>query len=978
MKTSSKFILTCMLSLLCLVRANAQGLSLSFNLSETDTLENMIAESKKYDITSLTLSGYVNDVNVSYIKDLNSTGKLDYLDLSDVTYVSAKLTQTRVKKVGSWSDLVSCLNEFDWPDAEGLCGTARSAAWRLEAYDILTYNSRVWLKVICEDMNTEQSFKKTIKIGVIDNGKERLKVGETVSRDYDISMPKKMFDKCHFSVFYTPRNLETIGGKDCSFRLAKCSEYHLGENIRTIGENAFKNSQVDKLILSSPVDSICSSAFENTVGNVFATPDYICAAKFIGKTAFKSYQNAVLPDVISLRNIEEICDSAFVGSPIKGIELGDNIDSIRHGVFANCTELQRFKGGQNVIYIGKNAFVNCKKLKDISEMTKLCKIDEKAFEHCELLESFTPSNALSSIGNEAFAYNMALPKFTLPETMKEVGLFAFAYSGIKEFDLGKYSEYRGDLIVGCDSLETITVSADNEKLKSEEGVLFTKDGKILLAYPPARKQPLYEIENSVVEIADSAFYGARILNSLGIGESISKIGKNAFANSNIFELKVLPSKVPALTETLGVNQQIVRLFVHEKDYSTYYIANYWGDFKNIFIIENTVSPDNIINVEIVGTLPSKIGFGNQFKYNALKLSGSLNSDDVRYLREMAGRTIDGNPTSGVLTDLDFSQASIVSGGSGYYQKSTSSSGTLTTKENIIGESMFEGCHLEKISISDNATSISAKAFSGCPLKEFLVPSGVTSIGSQAFAGATLSSFSAPAALVSISLDSFYGMGSLKEINVESENKTYLSIDNVLFTKDGTSLLLYPYGKEGEKYIIPETVTKINEQAFGGNILKVVTANEGLKEIGTLAFDNLASLEAISLPSTLERIGHRAFWGCNHLMDISCKAYYPPTLGYNSSNYFGQPYNNFSDRTYENAVLLVPEKNGGYKSRSGWKLFNNTIESDDWMTGIITTRGIGEVRVEKYYDMSGREVKSMPHGINIVKMSDGSTRKVMVK
>lgn len=959
--------------------SKAQGLSLSFNLTETDTLANMIAESKKYDITSLTLTGYVNEENTKYIKDLNTNGCLTSLDLSGVSHICTYYYKQQNytfhysgrpsyiwinSEIGSLGEFIG---KYGFTHIPGKCGYVNH-------YGVNT-SQNVYITIIEE--HHDNMYTVTLKSSFTCPYGDGVFGSDDITKSYSINYPQLMFQDNSFSKLVLPDNIEQIGDTDCRFRVKNCNEYVLGHQVNTIGENAFKDSHIVSLDVNSTIDSIKANAFEGADGNILKNSLFLESVKNIGKNAFKNssllkevngsialqavkigknaFFNAVIPPDISLSNIEEIGDSAFMSSTIVNFDMGNNIKYLGNSTFESCGTLKSFRGGTNIEQIGKRVFYGCKQLKE-----------------------FTPSNILKSIGDSAFANTSSMVEFSIPEATEKIGYCAYANSGIKELDLGNYENFHRGIIVGCDSLETITVNASNEKLKSDEGVLFTKDGKRLLAYPSARKQPLYEIGNTVVEIADSAFYGARILNSLGVGESINKIGKNAFANSNIFELKVLPSKVPALTETLGVNQQIVRLFVHEKDYSTYYIANYWGDFKNIFIIENTVSPDNIINVEIVGTLPSKIGFGNQFKYNALKLSGSLNSDDVRYLREMAGRTIDGNPTSGVLTDLDFSQASIVSGGSGYYQKSTSSSGTLTTKENIIGESMFEGCHLEKISISDNATSISAKAFSGCPLKEFLVPSGVTSIGSQAFAGATLSSFSAPAALVSISLDSFYGMGSLKEINVESENKTYLSIDNVLFTKDGTSLLLYPYGKEGEKYIIPETVTKINEQAFGGNILKVVTANEGLKEIGTLAFDNLASLEAISLPSTLERIGHRAFWGCNHLMDISCKAYYPPTLGYNSSNYFGQPYNNFSDRTYENAVLLVPEKNGGYKSRSGWKLFNNTIESDDWMTGIITTRGIGEVRVEKYYDMSGREVKSMPHGINIVKMSDGSTRKVMVK
>ena len=270
--------------------------------------------------------------------------------------------------------------------------------------------------------------------------------------------------------------------------------------------------------------------------------------------------------------------------------------------------------------------------------------------------------------------------------------------------------------------------------------------------------------------------------------------------------------------------------------------------------------------------------------------------------------------------------------------------------------MFEGCNFSNLVISENATKIGDKALYGNPLKTFRLPS----------------------ATQNISMSSFFGMYNLKEFAVDNENSKYQSIDNILFTKDGKTLLLYPYAKEGERYVVPETVTTINEQAFGGSHLKVITVNEGLKEIGTLAFGNLGSLEAISLPGTLERIGHRAFWGCNKLMDISCKAYYPPTLEYDRYSYFGQPYNNFSDKTYENAVLLVPQKNGGYKSRAGWKLFNNVIESDDWINEIQTVNDTDNTEIVRCYDLNGRMVMNTYRGINIIKMRNGTLKKVFVK
>gem|GEM_PF-4869310 len=49
---------------------------------------------------------------------------------------------------------------------------------------------------------------------------------------------------------------------------------------------------------------------------------------------------------------------------------------------------------------------------------------------------------------------------------------------------------------------------------------------------------------------------------------------------------------------------------------------------------------------------------------------------------------------------------------------------------------------------------------------------------------------------------------LKEIYVSEDNNYFKSIDGVLFTKDGTELLLYPPRKEVNSYVIPDTVRKV--------------------------------------------------------------------------------------------------------------------------------------------------------------------------
>lgn len=59
------------------------------------------------------------------------------------------------------------------------------------------------------------------------------------------------------------------------------------------------------------------------------------------------------------------------------------------------------------------------------------------------------------------------------------------------------------------SCKKITVDEKSKYLKSVEGVLFTKDGQVLIAYPAGKKDSVYQVPKGVRVIADGAFMGSR-------------------------------------------------------------------------------------------------------------------------------------------------------------------------------------------------------------------------------------------------------------------------------------------------------------------------------------------------------------------------------------------------------------------------------------------------------------------------------------
>ena len=118
-----------------------------------------------------------------------------------------------------------------------------------------------------------------------------------------------------------------------------------------------------------------------------------------------------------------------------------------------------------------------------------------------------------------------------------------------------------------------------------------------------------------------------------------------------------------------------------------------------------------------------------------------------------------------------------------------------------------------------------------------IPQGVTSIGDYAFWYCyVLASIEFPASVTSIGEDAFAECYGLEEILVDSANKNYASADGVLFNKNMTELIMYPSAKADTSYIVPSTVTKIDNYAFSdcSSILSV-TLPEGLTHIGDFAF-----------------------------------------------------------------------------------------------------------------------------------------------
>ena len=385
-----------------------------------------------------------------------------------------------------------------------------------------------------------------------------------------------------------------------------------------------------------------------------------------------------------------------------------------------------------------------------------------------------------------------------------------------------------------------------------------------------------------------------------------------------------------------------------------------------------------IQLEKAGTLPDRIGSSKKYKITNLKIIGEINGTDLKMIYEMVrGSYNDGKLYDGKLSVLDLSEARIVGGGDCYYKDLKS----YYTSNDVIGSYAFHDCReLTSLTLPAGITSIDDKAFYGCSgLTSLTLPAGITSIGDEAFRDCSgLTSLTLPAGITEISDGAFWDCSGLTSLNLPAG---ITSIGRFAFCGcSGLTSLNLPAGiteiSDGAFWDcsgltslnLPAGITKIGESAFRDcSGLTSLNLPAGITWIGGEAFWGCSGLTSLNLPAGITWIGGEAFWGCSGLTSIYVYAEKVPRI---DSNAFG----GFDAKK---CTLYVPMGTYDDYWLSGFgDYFENIVEFD--ATGIDKTTTSTDVEEVARYSVNGQRLSAPTKGLNIVKYSDGSVKKVAVR
>ncbi len=136
---------------------------------------------------------------------------------------------------------------------------------------------------------------------------------------------------------------------------------------------------------------------------------------------------------------------------------------------------------------------------------------------------------------------------------------------------------------------------------------------------------------------------------------------------------------------------------------------------------------------------------------------------------------------------------------------------------------------------------------------------VKTINASAFSDRIVTELTLPAGIENVSAKMINNTKELQYIYISGDSENYISVNGVIYTADGKTLVMYPGGRTGEAEFAVG-VTRIGDRAFYGCRISGAALPDTVEEIGESAFESCLQLQKIDIPGNVKAIKPYAFCG----------------------------------------------------------------------------------------------------------------------
>lgn len=478
------------------------------------------------------------------------------------------------------------------------------------------------------------------------------------------------------------------------------------------------------------------------------------------------------------------------------------------------------------------------------------------------------------------------------------------------------------------------------------------------------------IPNNLTSIENYTFEDCYCLESVNIPNSVTSIGKSAFAECYGLTSVVIPSSVTSIGDKAFYNcQDLASVTISDGVKSIGAYAFYYCIGLTSLTIPNSVTSI----------------YGYAF-YQCMNLTTV---------------TI-GNGVTNIYDHAFYQCKNLTTVTMGNSLKKIESWAFLDCKSlnKVIVKDIGAWCGIEFDGYDSNPLYYAHHLYSDedTKINELVIPEGTTNIEEYAFVCCNITAVTIPKSMKSIGGVAFYGCESLKKVIIKDIGAwcgiylgSYGGYNNPLYFAHH---LYSDEDTEIKDLVIPDGTTYIEAHAFEGcSYLTSVTFCNSLLGINGGAFKNCSSLTSLTIGDNVSIIGWGAFENCNGLKSVTIGSGVKTIdkYAFNFTNNKGElveitslnsnPTNideeAFNSELYPNASLYVPigtmEK---YKACVGWQKFTFMEEKD--VTGVSPIQRNKDTAEKARYTLDGKLLNQPRKGLNIIQMSDGTAKKVVIK